>query len=69
MSSSARQHSDSSDARPLARPLHFEFSDSTAKNYFLKVAMTGTKTDLCLYVLQSVTNGKQSVSLRGIQRT
>ncbi|KAG0653015.1 NADH-dependent flavin oxidoreductase nadA [Hyphodiscus hymeniophilus] len=36
----ARFHSDSSDASPLGKPLKFEFSGKTAKNRFLKAAMT-----------------------------
>jgi 2,4-dienoyl-CoA reductase-like NADH-dependent reductase (Old Yellow Enzyme family) len=35
-----RYHSDSSDASPLGKPLKFEFSGRTAKNRFLKAAMT-----------------------------
>jgi 2,4-dienoyl-CoA reductase-like NADH-dependent reductase (Old Yellow Enzyme family) len=36
----ARYESESSDASPLAAPLKFEFSGRTAKNRFLKAAMT-----------------------------
>lgn len=36
----ARYHSDSSDASPLGKPLKFGFSGRTAKNRFLKAAMT-----------------------------
>jgi 2,4-dienoyl-CoA reductase-like NADH-dependent reductase (Old Yellow Enzyme family) len=35
-----RYPSDNSDASPLAKPLHFEFSGKTAPNRFLKAAMT-----------------------------
>jgi 2,4-dienoyl-CoA reductase-like NADH-dependent reductase (Old Yellow Enzyme family) len=35
-----RYQSDSSDASPLGKPLKFEFSGKTAKNRFLKGAMT-----------------------------
>lgn len=35
-----RYESDSSDASPLGQPLKFEFSGRTAKNRFLKAAMT-----------------------------
>ena len=35
-----RYHSDSSDASPLGKPLKFEFSGKTARNRFLKAAMT-----------------------------
>ncbi len=37
---SQRYPSDSSDASPLGKPLKFEFSGRTAKNRFLKSAMT-----------------------------
>lgn len=37
---SQRYQSDSSDASPLGKPLKFEFSGRTAKNRFLKAAMT-----------------------------
>jgi 2,4-dienoyl-CoA reductase-like NADH-dependent reductase (Old Yellow Enzyme family) len=35
-----RYHSDSGDASPLGKPLKFQFSGRTAKNRFLKAAMT-----------------------------
>jgi 2,4-dienoyl-CoA reductase-like NADH-dependent reductase (Old Yellow Enzyme family) len=40
MMSPDRYQSDSSDASPLGQPLKFEFSGRTAKNRFLKAAMT-----------------------------
>ncbi len=40
MTSTPRVPSDTSDASPLAQPLHFPFSGKTAPNRFLKAAMT-----------------------------